>query len=235
MCSNEDYRHPDSYSTPSSGKERLSGSIVTNIPANTTQEVTQLLFDWAEGDQSALDRLMPFIYGELRRIAHNHLERESPGHTLQSAALVNEAYLRLIDQTRVRWKNRAQFFAVAAQLMRRILVDHARGHRRAKRGGGVWHDSLSQAKGIPWEPDEEIVAVDDALSELVAIDPRKARIVELRYFAGLSVGETADLLRLSPRTVMREWGVARAWLHRAISEGQSNGKLRHQSVIQDSP
>jgi RNA polymerase sigma-70 factor, ECF subfamily len=183
-----------------------------------TQDVTQILLEWAEGNKSALDRLVPFIYWELRRIARRHMARENPGHTLQSAALVNEAYLRLIDQTRTQWKNREQFFAVAAKLMRRILVDHARGRGRAKRGDAARHDSLSKANGISSEPAKVIIALDSALSGLAAIDERKARIVELRYFVGLSVEETATLLKLSQRTVMREWSVARAWLHREISE-----------------
>jgi RNA polymerase sigma factor (TIGR02999 family) len=181
------------------------------------QDVTQILLNWADGDKTALDRLMPLIYWELRRIARRHMNREYPGHTLQSGGLVNEAYLRLIDQTRVQWKNRAQFYAIATQLMRRILVDHARGRGRTKRGGDAPHEPLSEANDICREPAKEIIALDQSLSGLKAIDQRKALIVELRYFVGLSVQETAELLELSPRTVMREWNVARAWLYRDMA------------------
>jgi RNA polymerase sigma factor (TIGR02999 family) len=187
--------------------------------ASSNDDVTQILLDWAKGDQTALDKLIPIIYGELRRIARRQLNRERPGHTLQSAALVNEAYLRLIDQNRTSWKNRAQFFAVSAHLMRRILVDYARSRLSTKRGGGNLPDPQSPTSDIPWQPAKEIVAIDDALADLANVDGRKARIVELRYFAGLSVEETAETLELSPRTIMREWSVARAWLYKTISGG----------------
>jgi RNA polymerase sigma factor (TIGR02999 family) len=180
-------------------------------------EVTELLLDWARGDKAALDKLMPLVYDELRRIARHKLARERRDHTLTSAAIVHEAYLRLVDQNRASWKNRAQFFAVAAQLMRRILVDYARSRLSAKRGGTAAHDPDGLPTDVPWQPAKEIVAIDDALTDLATVDQGKARIVELRYFAGLSVEETAELLEVSPRTVMREWSVARAWLHRAIS------------------
>ncbi len=162
---------------------------------------------------------MALVYAELRRIAHVKIARERAEHTLQSAALVNEAYLRLIDQRRVRWKNRAQFFAIAAQMMRRVLVDYARKRQRSKRGGGVVRfDSLSPAEAVVATRGRELLAVDDALTDLAGVDPRKVRIVELRYFVGLSVEETAEILGIAPRTVMREWGLARAWLHRTVSK-----------------
>jgi RNA polymerase sigma factor (TIGR02999 family) len=182
-------------------------------------EVTQLLLDWSNGDQAALDRLTPLVYEELHRLAHRHMNRERPGHTLQSSALVNEAYLRLIDQRNVHWQNRAHFFSIASRLMRRILIDHARSHTRAKRGGGIRQVSLDEAAVVSQERAAELVALDDALTSLAAIDPRKCQVVELRFFGGMSAEETAEALGVSPITVKRDWSTAKAWLHRAIEKG----------------
>jgi RNA polymerase sigma factor (TIGR02999 family) len=181
------------------------------------QGVTQLLFDWSKGDSSALDELMPMVYDELRRLAHNYLRRERPGHTLQTTALVHEAYLRLVDQKQVRWQHRAQFLGIAAQLMRRILVDHARQRRAAKRGGaGRQRLSITEADRIAGRPDADLLAVHEALNELAAIDPQQSRIVELRFFGGLSIVETAAVLGVGHATVERDWKLARAWLRREL-------------------
>jgi RNA polymerase sigma-70 factor, ECF subfamily len=179
-------------------------------------EVTQLLLDWSNGDQAALDKLVPLVYEELRRLARHYMQRETPGHTLQTTALVNEAYLRLVDQT-VPWQNRAHFFAIAAQMMRRILVDHARGHARQKRGGGAIKVPLDEAAIMPQEQASELVALDEALTRLTAIDPRRGRVVELRFYGGLSIEETANVLKISPNTVMRDWNLAKAWLFKEIN------------------
>ena len=186
----------------------------------STQEVTELLIAWSEGDKTALDQLMPLVYEELRRLAHHHMRREHPGHTLQTTALVNEAYFRLVDQKRVRWQNRAHFFAISAQLMRRILIDHARSHTRAKRGGGVRELALDEVAIVAQEQAANLIALDDALRSLAAIDERKGRIVELRFFGGLSVEETAEALKISPRSVMREWSLAKAWLYQAVTSDE---------------
>lgn len=180
-------------------------------------EVSQLVLDWANGDQVALDRLMPLVYDELRRVAHNYMRREHPGHTLQTTALVDEAYLRLVDQTHTHWSSRAQFFAIASQLMRRILVDHARSHLYAKRGGGARKVSLDEVAVLSPERGADLIALDDALQCLSSVDTRKSRIVELRYFGGLSVEETAQILGVSAITVKRDWLVAKAWLRREMS------------------
>jgi len=180
-------------------------------------EVTQLLLDWSNGNQAALDNLMPLVDRELHRLAHHYMRRENPGHTLQTTALVNEAYLRLIDQKHVHWKNRAHFFALAAQLMRRILVDHARGRQYAKRGGGVQRISFDEAMVVSQERGADLIALDEALDRLTAIDPRKSKVVEARFFGGLSVEETAEALHISPVTVMREWSMAKAWLYNSLS------------------
>jgi RNA polymerase sigma factor (TIGR02999 family) len=181
------------------------------------QEVTQLLVNWGDGDSGALDKLMPIVYDELRRLASNYLRREHPGHTLQPTALVNEAYLRLVDQRQAKWQNRAQFLGVAAQLMRRILVDHARQQYAAKRGGADRHRlSLTDADGIPGRPDADLMAVHDALNELAVIDPQQSRIVELRFFGGLSIEETAVVVGVGHATVERDWKLARAWLRRRL-------------------
>jgi RNA polymerase sigma factor (TIGR02999 family) len=181
------------------------------------QEVTQLLIAWSNGDQESLDRLVPMVYDELRRIARRYMEREPVGHTLQTTALVNEAYLRLIEQKEVKWQNRAHFFAISAQLMRRILVSMARARHANKRGGEARQVSLDEAMLISEERAAELVALDEALNELAALDPRRGRVVELRYFGGLSVEETAEVLKISPETVMREWKRAKAWLYAELN------------------
>ncbi|HEY7910493.1 MAG TPA: sigma-70 family RNA polymerase sigma factor [Blastocatellia bacterium] len=186
------------------------------------KEITQLLLSWSEGDEAALESLAPLVHAELYRLARLYMSREKPGHTLQATALVNEAYLRLIDWKNVRWQNRAHFFGVSAQLMRRILVDYARGRKYQKRGGGAVKVSLEEAAIISSEQPADFVALDDALNELAEMDPRKSRIVELRFFGGLSVEETAEVLKISPRTVLREWSLAQAWLYRELG-GKPDG------------
>ncbi|HEX9639386.1 MAG TPA: sigma-70 family RNA polymerase sigma factor [Acidobacteriota bacterium] len=186
-------------------------------PAAVPEEVTRLLSAWSEGDRAALDRLLPLVEHELRRLAHRHMRRERGDHTLQTTALVNEAYLRLIGQRQVRWQNRAHFFGIAAQFMRRILIDHARKHAYAKRGGGARKISLDQAPVLSDERAAELVALDDALRSLAELDQRKSRVVELRYFGGLSVEETAEVVGISPDTVAREWRRAKAFLRRELS------------------
>lgn len=186
-------------------------------PAAAPEEVTRLLSAWSEGDRAALDRLLPLVEHELRRLAHRHMRRERGDHTLQTTALVNEAYLRLIGQRQVRWQNRAHFFGIAAQFMRRILIDHARKHAYAKRGGGARKISLDQAPVLSDERAAELVALDDALRSLAELDQRKSRVVELRYFGGLSVEETAEVVGISPDTVAREWRRAKAFLRRELS------------------
>jgi RNA polymerase sigma factor (TIGR02999 family) len=185
--------------------------------SSSPEEVTQLLVAWGNGNKAALEKLMPLVYDELRRLAHHYMRREHPGHTLQTTALVNEAYFRLVDQKHVHWQNRAHFFAISAQLMRRILIDHARSHQFVKRGGGAHKVSLDDVAVVAQEQAADLLALDDALRSLAAIDERKGRIVELRFFGGLSAEETAEALKISPRTVMREWSMAKAWLYRAIS------------------
>jgi RNA polymerase sigma factor (TIGR02999 family) len=182
----------------------------------STHEVTQLLQAWSDGSAEALDQLVPLVYGELHRLATHYMRGERPGHSLQITELVNEAYVRLIDWKNVRWQNRAHFFGVAAQMMRRILVDFARSRHYAKRGGETCRVSLSEAAGISAERGEDFIALDDALKSLAAFDGRKGRIVELRFFGGLSVEETAEVLKISPRTVMRDWSLAQAWLYREL-------------------
>lgn len=180
---------------------------------STGQDVTELLIAWNDGDHSALDRLMPIVEGELRRIARYRMRRENPDHTLQTTALVNELYLKLVDQTKARWKNRAHFFAIATDLMRRILIDYARRQTRHKRGSGVADLPLDEATAtLSPEKSEELLALDDALKRLAQVDPQKARVVELRYFGGLSVEETAEVLKVSGITVIRHWNLAKSWL-----------------------
>ena len=181
------------------------------------QEVTQLLVAWGDGDRAALDKLMPLVYEELRRLAHQYMSGEGPGNTLQTSALVNEAYLRLADQTDPQWQNRAHFFAISAQLMRQILVDYARRRRSRKRGGDARQVSLDEAMIVSEERAADTVALDEALKNLGEIDPRKSQIVELRFFGGLSIEETAEVLKVSPGTVMRDWTFAKAWLRRIIT------------------
>ncbi len=185
------------------------------------EEMSQLLRDWSNGDQEALDKVMPVVYQELHRLAHHYMRRERVGHTLQTTALVNEAYMRLADYKKMRWQSRAHFFAVAAQVMRRILVEKARSKKFAKRGGGAHQISLDETAIVSAGRSAEVIAVDEALTDLESWDPRKGRIVELRFFGGLSIEETAEVLKVSPTTVQREWRSAKAWLHRAISEGSS--------------
>ncbi len=183
---------------------------------STTETVTQLLLAWSDGDATALDRLLPYVETELRRLASRHMKRESVGHTLQTTALVNELYLKLVDQRQAKWQNRAHFFAVAAQLMRRILVDHARRQLRNKRGGGVFNLTLDEAVIISREKSADILSLNEALDRLTNFDPLKAKIVELRHFGGLSVKETAEVLKISEVTVMRHWSLAKSWLRREV-------------------
>ena len=186
------------------------------------ENITQLLIEWSKGDQKALDKLMPLVYSELRRLAGNYLRRERPGHTLQPTALVNEAYLKLIDQKSARWQNRAQFYGVAAQLMRRILVDHARQHQAAKRGGSdqqrlsITSAGQLGAEQLASKPAIDLLALHEALEELAIIDPQQSRIVELKFFGGLSIEETAEVLGIGHATVERDWKMARAWLRRKL-------------------
>ena len=190
--------------------------------ASAGADVTQLLRAWREGDKSALDRLTPVVYQDLRRLARRHLLAERAGHSLQPTALVNEAYMRLVDYKRMQWQDRAHFFAVCAQLMRRILVEHAR-RRNQRRGGRIRHVSLEHAPGVGSAASKDVLALDEALSELARMDPRKAQVVELRYFGGLSVPETAEALSISVPTVMRDWSSAKAWLYREMTGGVGNG------------
>jgi RNA polymerase sigma-70 factor (ECF subfamily) len=185
------------------------------------KEVTRLLVDWGNGDQAALDELIPLVYDELRRLAGRYMRRESQGHTLQTSALVNEAYLRLIDQKSVQWQNRAHFFGVAAQLMRRILVDHARSRSRAKRGGQAQMVSLAE-QAVMSKEIADVITLDEALNNLAELDPRKSQIVEMKFFGGLTNEEVAEVLKVTSRTVEREWRKAKAWLHRAISKGETD-------------
>ncbi len=182
-------------------------------------DVTMLLNAWGDGKQDALDELMPLVYQEFCKLARSYLRAERPEHTLQPTALVNEAYLRLVDQKNVRWQNRRHFFGIAAQLMRRILVDHARKRQSEKRGGGQALIPFEDAKGVPAKA-RDLVALDDALNDFATIDPRSAKIVELRQFGGLSIDETAEVLEISPATVKRDWTVAKAWLRRATLSGR---------------
>ena len=186
-------------------------------PSSQTHQVTELLAAWSNGDKEALDKLIPLIYDELRRLARERMRRERVGHTLQTTALVNEAYLRLVEQRNAHWQNRAQFFAVAAQLMRRILVDHARAHRRHKREGDANKVSLDEAVIVSQEQDTNVLELHEALERLEALNERMGRIVELRFFGGLSIEETAEVLKVSPGTVMKDWTFAKAFLHEAIS------------------
>lgn len=184
-----------------------------------SQQITQLLLAWGNGDERALEDLMPLVYDELRKVAARHLRRMRPGQTLQTTDLVNEAYLRLIDASQVRWQNRAHFFAVSAQLMRRILVDFARRRQYQKRGGGAQQVSLDEALAIAPERGAELIALDDALGRLAELNARQAQVVELRYFGGLTEEETAEALKVSLRTVQRDWNLARLWLYRELQSG----------------
>ncbi len=185
-------------------------------------DISKLLRAWSDGDQSALEGLTPIVYDELHRLAHRYMKRERPGHSLQTTALVNEAYMRLVDYKRMQWQNRAHFFAVSAQLMRRILVDHARRHN-VKRGGGAQHVSLEEAAIMGGDRAADLVALDDAMNVLGQLDPRKVQVVEMRFFGGLSVEETAEVLKVSPVTVRREWSTAKVWLYRELAGETGDG------------
>jgi RNA polymerase sigma factor (TIGR02999 family) len=187
------------------------------VHRETSGRVTQLLVRWREGDQEALDKLMPLVYDELRRLAQHYLRRERADHTLQSTALVHEAYVRLVGQDSPPWQSRAHFFGIAARLMRQILVEHARAHQAAKRGGHSFKLTLEDAAVVPQAADVDLVALDDALKKLSALDARQSRIVELRFFAGLTIEDAAEVLEISRATVAREWTIARAWLYREIA------------------
>lgn len=182
-------------------------------------DITELLLCWSNGDRAALEKLLPLVERELHRLAHHYMRREHPDHTLQTTALVNETFIRLVDQNRVKWQNRAHFFGIAAQLMRRVLLNYARDKGRDKRGGGAYKVSLSEAEMMSDDASVELIALDEALQRLSAIDERKTQVVELRYFGGLSVKETAEVLKVSPVTVARDWDMAKAWLAREINHG----------------
>ena len=194
---------------------------MSHDPAPPPADATQWPLDWEKGDKRALDRMVPALYGELHRLAVHYLSREETGHTLQPTALVHEAYIRLVDQRRVDWHNRAQFLGLAAGMMRRILVNHARDRVAMKRGGGAAQVSLSLLDAPAERPDVELIALEDALDRLTALDARKARVVELKFFGGLSTQEIAEVLQVSPATVEREWSFARAWLYDAIEGSET--------------
>ena len=185
-------------------------------PLPNQHEITELLEQWSGGNQTALDKLYPLVYEELRRLARSYMKREPKGHTLQTTALINEAYVRIVDQKSVHWQNRSHFFAISAQIMRRILVDHARRYLHAKRGGGARRVSLDDAMIVAAERSEEVLMLDEALSNLARMDPRRCQVVELRYFAGLNNQEIASVLHISENTVMRDWNLARAWLYQQL-------------------
>jgi RNA polymerase sigma factor (TIGR02999 family) len=189
------------------------------MSVTSTTNITELLIQWGNGDVVALERLLPLVERELHKLAHSYMRRENAGHTLQTTALIHETYLRLVDQSRVRWQNRAHFFGVAAQIMRRVLLNYARDQRRIKRGGGAYKVSLSEAQALSDNESVELIALDEALKRLAQIDERKSHVVELRYFGGLSVEETAEVLKVSTVTVMRDWKMAKAWLARELSHG----------------
>jgi RNA polymerase sigma factor (TIGR02999 family) len=192
------------------------------MTAPSPEQVTQLLKAWSLGQDAALEELIPLVHQELRRLARRYMYGERAGHTLQTTALVNEAYLRLVNCSHVNWQNRAHFFAISAQLMRRILVDSARARGYQKRGGGVPKITLDEAlMGLP-EKGQDLIELDDALKELAGVDPRKSKVVELRFFGGLSVEETAEVLKVSPDTVLRDWRLSKAWLKCEMSKGKSN-------------
>lgn len=202
---------------PASGYTETRASGIRWVSKPSDQDVTKLLIQWSKGDSDALDALVPLVYDELRRLAQLYLSHERPGHTLSSTALVHEAYLRMVQQKDVTWQNRAHFFGVAARMMRRILVDHARRHGYAKRGGGAMTLSLDETIAAAPEREINLVALDDALDTLAKLDERQSRMVELRFFGGLSIEETSEVLGVSAPTVKREWASARAWLYREIS------------------
>ena len=192
------------------------------VPLRSSEEITQLLQVWSDGDPSAFKKLAPLVYRELHRLAKRHMRQERPGHTLQTTALVNEAFVRMIDWQSVPWQNRAHFFAMSAQLMRRILVDHARRHYRAKRGGRMRPVPLDEAPGVSVDHAQSLLAVDEALKRLASIDARSASVVELRFFGGFSVEEIAASLGIAQRTVKRDWTLARAWLSTILNDAEGN-------------
>ena len=198
------------------GKDGVARKTPVLMTTSSRQDVTDLLIEWGKGDQEALNQLMPLVYDELHRLASRYLRHERPGHTLQTTALVHEAYLKLVDQSHANWQNRVQFFAAAAQMMRRILVGYARSRRAFKRGGDFCRVSLDEAAISSQEKDADLLTLDEALNSLATIDAQQSRVVELRVFGGLTVEETAEALGISPRTVKREWSMAKAWLHRQI-------------------
>ncbi len=187
-----------------------------------SKEISGLLSAWTEGDESAVQALAAIVYEELRRLAHYYMQREHPGHTLQTTALVNEAYIRLVNYKRMRWQDRAHFFAVSAQVMRRILVDYARSHN-IKRGAGVPHLALDDVAVVSGDRTGDLVALNDAMDTLARVDPRKVQIIEMRFFGGLSVEEIAEVLKVSPATVRRDWSIAKVWLYRELGGGTDNG------------
>jgi RNA polymerase sigma factor (TIGR02999 family) len=191
------------------------------VSATSPGEVTRLLIDWSNGNRQALDRLVPLVYRELRRLSHHFLRRQRPNHSLQTTALINEAFVRLIDQNGINWKNRAHFFGIAARTMRNILADHARRHQAKKRGGGAGEVSFDEAvAAVNQKKDLDLLALDDALTSLSAIDPDLSRLVELRFFGGLTIRETAEVLSVSPATVKRGWTTAKIWLRREVARSE---------------
>lgn len=199
------------------------------MQTHSPKEITQLLVAWSDGDEAALEQLSPLVYEELHRLAHRYMRGERPGHTLQTTALVNEAYLRLIDWKNVRWQNRAHFFGVSAQLMRRILVDFARARDYQKRGGALRAVTLNDEVGVTNEKAIDLVALDEALSSLAKLDPRQSKVVELRFFGGLTNEEAAEVLKVSVGTVRRDWSLARAWLHRELSDNRESSLVNRES------
>jgi RNA polymerase sigma factor (TIGR02999 family) len=191
-------------------------------PPRQEHEITQLLAEWSDGNQAALDELYPLVYDELHRLARRYMSRERKGHTLQTTALINEAYVRLVDQRNVQWANRSHFFAISAQIMRRILIDHARRHGYAKRGGGARQVSLDETATMAQGDFSEFIRLDEALKSLAQLDPRRSQVVELRYFGGLNNEEIAGVLNISENTVIRDWNMARAWLYRQLSGSPAN-------------
>jgi RNA polymerase sigma-70 factor, ECF subfamily len=210
--------------------EEQRGGIIQRLPMQRAampreldaNDISTLLRAWSDGDQSALKGLTPIVYGELRRLAHRYMERERPGHMLQTTALVNEAYMRLVDYKRMQWQDRAHFFAVSAQVMRRVLVDHARSHN-LKRGAGVHHLSLEEVAVVARDRTADLVALDDAMNALAHLDPRKVQIIEMRFFGGLRIEETAEVLKVSPATVRRDWSIAKFWLYRELGGEKGDG------------
>ena len=193
-----------------------------NDPPRQEHEITQLLAEWREGNQAALDDLYPLVYDELHRLARRYMSREKKGHTLQTTALINEAYVRLVDQRNVHWANRSHFFAISAQIMRRILIDHARRHAYAKRGGGARQVSLDETATVVSGDLSEFLRLDEALKSLAELDPRRSQVVELKYFGGLNNDEIAEVLKISKNTVIRDWNMARAWLYRQLTGSAPN-------------